>query len=156
LKQTSSVEKPSLARRPRLLGGQHRLAGARATDDRRTPNAAQGAQELVLRGRQLDDVGMAGCDLVPQHRADLERLDHRRAQQLDAVSTGRIGAGGARPVIEGAVEESLEFEAAVGRVGERRLIGDEIRVGVRPEDVETEASAHRIEVDIGEGARHDH
>ena len=51
---------------PRLLRGEHRLASARAADDRRAPLPSQQVQDLELSRGQSNDVGLALDEFVSQ------------------------------------------------------------------------------------------
>jgi hypothetical protein len=136
---------------PGLLGGEHRLAGSCAADDRGAPDAPEHRQGAVLALGQADHLRLGAGDLVAQHGLQLDRLGHRGDEQVDRGLTGRPGVGRAAPELERAIEEGRQLVPAGLRVDEHRLVGDQVGVHIGPE--QADAVAHRVELDVGEGDR---
>ena len=80
--------------------------------------------------------------------SQLERCLADRPQQLDALRSRRSPVGLSAPDLERPIDERAQFGPTLVGVHEHRLVGDQLRVRVEPE--ESEAPAHRIEIDIGE------
>ena len=93
---------------------------------------------------QPDDVALALDQLVPQHRAELERRGDEVAQDLDALLAGRSCARPgtatlAVPELEGLVEPGSQVRRRAVARRQSRLVEDEVRIDIGTERCQAEA-----------------
>ena len=135
---------------PRLLGGEHRLAGPGTADDRGPPLRPQRVQQAVLALGQAHDLALAADDLVAEHRVQLERLGQRRDEQVDRRS-GPARRVSARPLQSSNARSRKARSSRRPSSVSRKVDWSAMRSTSTSGPRRPSRPRHRVELDVREG-----